>query len=655
MMRRRNPSRPAYKPVTDSPAFQRWFGQSKVVDEQGEPLVVYHGTTSKMESGMFDPYFANTNARTDVPDAFFFSSSPSVAATYASEVGGRRYRKGANIVPAYLRLTKPLVVDLRKWGNEAPYWNEIPYRAKRWPMNDLARHAMRRGYDGLVVKNVRDVYDFDALRGASSIGDTYVAFSPYQVKSAIGNQGTFDPYDPRITHNPRRRTATRRNPAAMTDTPAFKRWFGQSKIVDAEGNPQRLYHITTGNFDVFKPGGFDPGMSGRAIWLTPYPHDIPAAHNTMDFGKKGLVYRSGASIMPLWARVENPLYILDADDAQYAERFKLDSFGFPATLSDKSIAAMKKAGHDGIVFGQWRSREGFDLATGRGVEVIVFDPNQLKSAIGNRGTFDPDDPNIRHNPRRRVRTATRRNPAKISYDVLGIHDTRDYERDATGKWKAVPGSGEHRPCDVCQHDHVVHVVLREWREPTPADLAERTPKEAEFMVRAGIKVPTGNTLVVGRDCAEQMTGQKISKTYWDAATAKAVNASRRNIRTPPATRRNPKMEEYPCSRCGGTGRLSGYGHVWGGVCFKCHGTGTQTAKPSTKAAKWAVHFPKTVERPTAIDQGDDFVYIVSAKSPDQAVLKTTTTFLGSRIRHEFTERGAWAEPYEEYMARFYAE
>jgi hypothetical protein len=318
----------------------------------------------------------------------------------------------------------------------------------------------------------------------------------------------------------------RRNPAAMTDTPTFKRWFGQSKIVDAEGNPQRLYHITTGNFDVFKPGGFDPGMSGRAIWLTPYPHDIPAAHNTMDFGKKGLVYRSGASIMPLWARVENPLYILDADDAQYAERFKLDSFGFPATLSDKSIAAMKKAGHDGIVFGQWRSREGFDLATGRGVEVIVFDPTQIKSAIGNRGTFDPNDPRITHNPRRRTRTATRR---------------------------------------------------------------------------------------------------------------------------------NPKMEEYPCSRCGGTGRLSGYGHVWGGVCFKCHGTGTQTAKPSTKAAKWAVHFPKTVERSTAIDQGDDFVYIVSAKSPDQAVLKATTTFLGARIRHEFTERGAWAEPYEEYMARFYAE
>jgi hypothetical protein len=65
---------------------------------------------------------------------------------------------------------------------------------------------------------------------------------------------------------------------------------------------------------------------------------------------------------------------------------------------------------------------------------------------------------------------------------------------------------------------------------TQADLAERTPTEAAFMVRAGLKVPTGNTPVVGRDCAEQMTGQKISKTSWDAATAKAVTASRRSRR-----------------------------------------------------------------------------------------------------------------------------
>jgi hypothetical protein len=29
--------------ATDTPAFRNWFGDSKVVDENGEPLVVYRG------------------------------------------------------------------------------------------------------------------------------------------------------------------------------------------------------------------------------------------------------------------------------------------------------------------------------------------------------------------------------------------------------------------------------------------------------------------------------------------------------------------------------------------------------------------------------------------------------------------------------------
>lgn len=31
--------------LTKTPEFKKWFGKSKVVDEKGNPLVVYHGTT----------------------------------------------------------------------------------------------------------------------------------------------------------------------------------------------------------------------------------------------------------------------------------------------------------------------------------------------------------------------------------------------------------------------------------------------------------------------------------------------------------------------------------------------------------------------------------------------------------------------------------
>lgn len=42
----------------ENPAFRRWFGDSVVVDEDGEPLVVYHGTD--------DPDFTS-NGRTFLP------------------------------------------------------------------------------------------------------------------------------------------------------------------------------------------------------------------------------------------------------------------------------------------------------------------------------------------------------------------------------------------------------------------------------------------------------------------------------------------------------------------------------------------------------------------------------------------------------------
>src|SRR5207253_1589350 len=32
--------------VADTPAFQAWFGDSKAVDKDGKPLVVYHGTNA---------------------------------------------------------------------------------------------------------------------------------------------------------------------------------------------------------------------------------------------------------------------------------------------------------------------------------------------------------------------------------------------------------------------------------------------------------------------------------------------------------------------------------------------------------------------------------------------------------------------------------
>lgn len=167
---------------TQTPEFQAWFGDSKVVDAEGRPLVVYHGTASS-----FDTFVSGAESRIreselsgDNDAGFYFTSDPVAASTFAEwqAVDGVT---GAAVVPAYLAINNPLVVDGEGRIKSADRFN-------LW-----ARNARDGGHDGLVINNIRDGNNAEA-------GNVYVAFRPEQIKSATGNRGTFDPADPRIDY-----------------------------------------------------------------------------------------------------------------------------------------------------------------------------------------------------------------------------------------------------------------------------------------------------------------------------------------------------------------------------------------------------------------------------------------------------------------------
>lgn len=61
---------------------------------------------------------------------------------------------------------------------------------------------------------------------------------------------------------------------SVTDTPAFKAWFGNSKVVDDEGEPLNVYHGTTGNFEVFDiKKVYRDSYVGKGFYFTAEPHD----------------------------------------------------------------------------------------------------------------------------------------------------------------------------------------------------------------------------------------------------------------------------------------------------------------------------------------------------------------------------------------------
>jgi hypothetical protein len=198
---------------TDSPYFKKWFGNSKVVDENGSPLVVYHGTGSNFtvmdpsmgELGMHFGTVETANERVVLHDT---GSMPVRAIPLdwpPGQSSGTYYDVGDNIMPAYLKMENPykLVSDLGDFadmgtleeylvmdGDNAYPFTELEF-SKFLNADDVRQGLQNKGYDGITYEN-----DFEGG------GTSYIAFSSEQIKSATGNRGTFDASDPNMLFMP---------------------------------------------------------------------------------------------------------------------------------------------------------------------------------------------------------------------------------------------------------------------------------------------------------------------------------------------------------------------------------------------------------------------------------------------------------------------
>lgn len=169
-----------------TPAFDRWFGDSKVVDAKGKPLVVYHGAPDArfvQSDGIFkSPKERLGMVENDPERAFFFAADRKVAATYADDRRAFDYQNAEpRVLATYLTLKNPLVID-----HGGQHWHGT---------RDAIQRAKDGGHDGVIIRNVVDDY---LTTKKSKPTDVYVAFHPEQIKSATENRGTYDPADPNI-------------------------------------------------------------------------------------------------------------------------------------------------------------------------------------------------------------------------------------------------------------------------------------------------------------------------------------------------------------------------------------------------------------------------------------------------------------------------
>lgn len=214
-----------------TPNFKNWFGDwendpqnaSKVVDENGEPLIVYHGTSND---------FRVFNRKVN-----YFTDNKDVANTYTGT---------KKIYEVFANIKNPITINANKekWSmidinnisidgvdnieaflkqNGASVWKEKG--ALRTTTADIlsAIEDNFKNNDGVIIKDIYDEGGYSAA-AKTNLGNDYVVFNSRQVKS-INNRGSFDRNNPDIYYQ-----------AAYHGTPHIFDIFSTENIGTGEGN-----------------------------------------------------------------------------------------------------------------------------------------------------------------------------------------------------------------------------------------------------------------------------------------------------------------------------------------------------------------------------------------------------------------------------------
>lgn len=215
-------------------AFKDWFGDwenspetaSKVVDENGEPRVVYHGSSN--EFTVFDTSKIGSSTGTSDGRGFYFTTRKSYAESFASQDG--------NLFEVFLDIRNPLSydkktitkaqlkkifrsIDKSEYEREGEHYTLSNYADySRVGIENAVSEAVNLEYEyadndvelinsiiagsgdfGLVMNAIREVTGKSSMIAPKQNGDIhYIVTSSNQIKSATDNTGAFSEDNPDI-------------------------------------------------------------------------------------------------------------------------------------------------------------------------------------------------------------------------------------------------------------------------------------------------------------------------------------------------------------------------------------------------------------------------------------------------------------------------
>lgn len=194
----------------NSKQFKKRFNGSKIVDNNGNPLIVYHGTHNDFTIFDRKKIWSTTNNKWIFWEWFYFTSDRKYWEYYTQPWWSKDYqalegkskedieKMRGKIMEVYLSIKNPFMWNKYKWLQEIEkirkelklpksviswnkYWDNGIHPLTKPEQSIKFREALEKaGYDWVI-------YKYDGLDQ-----DEIVAFYPNQVKSATDNVGTYD-------------------------------------------------------------------------------------------------------------------------------------------------------------------------------------------------------------------------------------------------------------------------------------------------------------------------------------------------------------------------------------------------------------------------------------------------------------------------------
>jgi hypothetical protein len=413
----------AMQPVL--PAAEREANLAKFLEPSAVQMRLYHGTpATEGNKGKEAIRRIKPSKEGALGSGSYLTPDPKYASGYANE-------GDANVLPVYAQLKNPLKIEgihgdpmieaLVKLGmdeDQAARMVEKAYEGPGYIGKQVQNRAQAAGYDGLV--QYRD--------GSPS---EVVVYNPNAIKSAIGNQGTYDIYNPELskasggavmmskggilgalarTAEKGMERATKAAPVAQRAIvgaqdilPTAERDANLAKFLEESKIKNRMYHGSRGKTNVS-----NPGEEGIREFKNSARQMTFASPNT-DFANfyAGRLEPEGThqpTMYPVYIQAKNPW---DYENPEHIERIlpylpkKNEGKWSALVKKPEDIKELLEAGNWGLIENpkviEAIQKAGFDAAHMQemGVKNIgVFDPKVIKSATGNRGTYDIEDPDI---------------------------------------------------------------------------------------------------------------------------------------------------------------------------------------------------------------------------------------------------------------------